>query len=88
MEEARLEATRADVTRMRGRADSLKRDSATLERLAREKYGLIRNGERLYRFVDSVQSEATGRSPGCWRLRGATARRLLQSAAKAGRTRS
>ncbi|MBX6364622.1 MAG: septum formation initiator family protein, partial [Gemmatimonadetes bacterium] len=46
-----LEATRAEVKRLEARADSLERDSATLERIAREKYGLIRAGERLYRFA-------------------------------------
>ena len=58
IEEARLAAIRAEVARLRSRADSLKRDSATLERLAREKYGLIRSGERLYRFVDSANAQA------------------------------
>jgi cell division protein FtsB len=53
-EQARLQQTREEVTALRARADSLQHDSATLERIAREKYGLIRNGERLYRFVDSV----------------------------------
>ena len=49
-----LEATRADVRALRARADSLEHDSATLERIARERYGLIKEGERLYRFVDSA----------------------------------
>lgn len=50
-EMAQLEATRAEVERLDARADSLEKDSATLERIAREKYGLIRAGERLYRFA-------------------------------------
>lgn len=53
-EAARLESTRKDVGALRARADSLENDSATLERIARERYGMIRNGERLYRFVDSA----------------------------------
>ncbi len=38
-------------------AESLETDSATIERLAREKYGMIRSGEVLYRITapsDSV----------------------------------
>jgi cell division protein FtsB len=53
-ENARLTQTRQEVTALRARADSLQHDSATLERIAREKYGLIKDGERLYRFVDSA----------------------------------
>jgi cell division protein FtsB len=49
-----LTQTRQEVSVLRARADSIQRDSATLERIAREKYGLIKEGERLYRFVDSA----------------------------------
>ena len=49
----RLEAVRADVQVLGARADSLEADSATLERLARERWGLIRPGERLYRFEEA-----------------------------------
>lgn len=54
-EEHKLRELQAELARMRSQADSLERDSATLERIAREKYGLIREGERLYRFVDSAK---------------------------------
>ena len=54
LEQQRVGQTRREVQALRARADSLQRDSATLERSAREKYGLIREGERLYRFVDSA----------------------------------
>ena len=37
---------------LRARADSLQNDLATLERLAREQYGMIRDGEMLYRFTE------------------------------------
>jgi cell division protein FtsB len=47
-----LEALRADVATLQQRVDSLAHDSATLERIARENYGLIKEGERLYRFVE------------------------------------
>jgi cell division protein FtsB len=54
IEQQRLVETRREVTSLRARTDSLHHDSATLERIAREKYGLIKEGERLYRFVDSA----------------------------------
>jgi cell division protein FtsB len=52
VEEARAAETRADVDRLRARRDSLLHDSATIERVARERYGMIRDGERLYRFAE------------------------------------
>ena len=55
-------SAREDVTRLddlKGRidslsawADSLESDSSALERLARERYGMIRDGEVLYRFAN------------------------------------
>lgn len=61
-EAAELDSLRAEVQVLEARADSLKGDSAFLERLARERYGLIRDGERLYRFVgpmpDSVLQDS------------------------------
>ena len=58
-EQAELEALRDEVAELGQHADSLATDSAALERLAREQYGLIKEGERLYRFVepDSVEEE-------------------------------
>jgi cell division protein FtsB len=53
LEEERADAVRAEVERLRAWRDSLRTDSATIERVARERYGLIRNGERLYRFAAS-----------------------------------
>jgi cell division protein FtsB len=53
-----LEKARSDVKRLRARADSLERNPATLERVAREKYGMIRPGERLYRFAEKRDSAA------------------------------
>jgi cell division protein FtsB len=54
-EEARAADARAENERLTARRDSLATDSATIERIARERYGLIRDGERLYRFADSVR---------------------------------
>jgi cell division protein FtsB len=53
-EQAQLEQLQRELKDLQARRATLQNDSATLERLAREKYGLIRDGERLYRFVDSV----------------------------------
>jgi cell division protein FtsB len=54
LEAARLAQVSGDVERLRARVDSLQSDDATMERLARERWGLIRPGERLYRFEDSA----------------------------------
>jgi cell division protein FtsB len=51
-EQARLDSLRLEVDSLEARADSLANDSATIERIARERYGMIRPGERLYRFVE------------------------------------
>ncbi len=49
-------------------AHALESDSATIERLARERYGMIREGEVLYRFTgtaDSLTTDAvSGETPG------------------------
>jgi cell division protein FtsB len=63
-EEARVKALDAQLKELRSRADSLQHDSGTIERVAREKYGLIRPGERLYRFVDSVKTTPRDSSRG------------------------
>jgi cell division protein FtsB len=60
-EVAELEALRVEVDILQQRADSLANDSATLERIARENYGLIREGERLYRFVEADTVAGQGR---------------------------
>ena len=60
-EEQRLAETQREVRALRARTDSLQNDSATLERIAREKYGLIKDGERLYRFVDSAGADPVRR---------------------------
>lgn len=45
-------------------ADSLEFDSSALERLARERYGMIRDGEVLYRFADPDTTGADSVSAG------------------------
>ena len=51
-QEAELVLLRGEVEYLRARADSLENDSATLERIARERFGMIRPGEILYRFAE------------------------------------
>ena len=41
---------------LRAWVDSLENDSATLERLAREQFGMIRDGEVLYRLAEPPDS--------------------------------
>ncbi|MFC1575728.1 septum formation initiator family protein [Gemmatimonadota bacterium] len=47
-----LAGLRREIDSLRAWADSLQNDSATLERLARERFGMIREGEVLYRMVE------------------------------------
>jgi cell division protein FtsB len=48
----RLARTRAEVDSLRAQAKRLESDDATLERIARERFGMIAEGELLYRFVE------------------------------------
>ena len=52
-EAAEVERLRLALDSLKFWGDSLEVDSATLERLARERFGLIRDGEILYRFAPS-----------------------------------
>ena len=65
-EEDRLARERVRVDSLQARVDSLETDSATLERIARDRWGLIRDGERLYRFVDgdTVEVDSLGHPVG------------------------
>ncbi|HYW05958.1 MAG TPA: septum formation initiator family protein [Longimicrobium sp.] len=47
----RLAHTRAEVDSLRARATRLERQDSAVERIARERFGMIRDGETLYRFV-------------------------------------
>ncbi len=49
---AELDALESRIDSLSAWADSLESDSVVLERLARERYGMIRDGEVLYRFAD------------------------------------
>jgi cell division protein FtsB len=51
--EAQLARLRWENDSLRAWADSLQNDSATIERFARERLGLIRDGEILYRSAEA-----------------------------------
>ena len=64
-EAAVLAERRRQIDSLRAWADSLNVDSATLERIARERFGMIREGEILYRYAeppDSVEETDTSGS--------------------------
>jgi cell division protein FtsB len=56
-----LAEVRAEIERLEARADSLANDEGTIERIARERWGLIRPGERLYRFEDAAPSDSASK---------------------------
>ena len=60
--EERLARTRREVDSLRAEAKRLEDDPAAIERVARERFGMIRDGETLYRFVP-VDSAAPGKNP-------------------------
>ncbi|MEN8143388.1 MAG: septum formation initiator family protein [Gemmatimonadota bacterium] len=45
------------------RGDSLETDSASIERIAREKHGLVREGEELYRFREPSDTDGPPPAP-------------------------
>jgi cell division protein FtsB len=47
----RLAMARHQIDSLQALTDSLQNDPATLERLARERYGMIKDGETLYLFA-------------------------------------
>lgn len=62
-ERARLTDLRRQIDSLEAWRDSLLTDSATLERIARERFGMIRPGETLYRFTeprDSMVPDSAG----------------------------
>jgi len=51
-EETRLLVLQGQIDSLEARRDSLASDSSMLERVARERFGMIRPGETLYRFTE------------------------------------
>jgi len=54
---ASLESLDRETEELAARADALVNDGRTLEVLARENFGMIREGEVLYRFADVAKDE-------------------------------
>ena len=55
LEAERLTAARAHVDSLRHVAEMLENDAATIESVARERFGMIRDRELLYRFVEVAE---------------------------------
>ena len=60
-EQATLGQLQSQIDSLETWADSVRSDSATLERIAREQFGMIRDGETLYRFVPPEEADAESR---------------------------
>jgi cell division protein FtsB len=56
IQERELATLNKTLDSLRAWVDSLQNDSATLERLAREQFGMIREGEVLYRMAEPPDS--------------------------------
>ena len=54
VEEARLEEARVKIESLKVELQQLTQDPAIIERIAREEYGMIREGEVLYRFTPTT----------------------------------
>lgn len=62
-ERAHLEELRRQIDSLYAWADSLQVDPATIERIAREQFGMIRDGETLYRFTDGDSTGTVEQPP-------------------------
>lgn len=61
VEDAALVTVRAEIDSLEAWADSLENDPWTIERIAREDFGMIREGETLYRFAETAPEAEEGR---------------------------
>ena len=52
VEREKLRVVEQDIDSLHALADSLRSDPVMIERVAREEFGMIRDGETLYRFAD------------------------------------
>ncbi len=57
---AQLARAQTEIDSLRQVASQLKNDAAEIERVARERYGMIREGEILYRFLEAPDQNAAG----------------------------
>jgi len=63
-EQARLLVLQGQIDSLEAWRDSLASDSSTLERVAREHFGMIRPGETLYRFTEPDSAPAADSTGG------------------------
>lgn len=63
VEAQRLAETRAEVDSLSLMIERLESDPKTIEAIARERFGMVRDGELLYRFVDVDPVEETPQTP-------------------------
>jgi cell division protein FtsB len=56
-EESRLAVARQETDSLRVVVDQLTNDNAAIETVAREHFGMVRNGEIVYRFVEVSEPE-------------------------------
>lgn len=54
----RLVEVRTEVDSLKALVEALESDPATIERVARERFGMVREGETLYRFVEIEPEES------------------------------
>jgi cell division protein FtsL len=52
----KIEAARAEADSLKAEIERLKSDTAYIEGIAREKLGMARKGEKIIKFVDSVNN--------------------------------
>lgn len=57
----RVDSLQARADSLDDRAEALVEDSFAIEKTARERYGFIRDGERLFRFLDAADDGGDGR---------------------------
>ncbi|UCC74547.1 MAG: septum formation initiator family protein [Gemmatimonadota bacterium] len=57
---AELAGTEAEIDSLQAEALLLESDADAIERVARERYGMIRDGETLYRFREATPTDSTG----------------------------
>ena len=62
-ERGQLAVVEQEIDSLRAWADSLEHDLETIERIARERFGMIRDGETLYRFVIADDDDAAPAEP-------------------------
>jgi len=51
----KIEAARAEADSLRAEIESLKSDTAYIEKMAREKLGMARKGEKIIKFVEEKE---------------------------------